>query len=180
MAVQVSFRIVGLFCYFENLQLDTVNPDSKVKDVIKSQVSGFDYTPISLGGKEIVDTMSYDFTNSSTTPYNTSGRPMDGFRDLSNVIADTSLVWQYYRSVTGTINGLVCELKLFTEGQPSYATTDLNSNYSFFGTIPEGFEVHTYNLTWRLVQIQMSPERQAKFLAAKAKVMEAKALAMQS
>lgn len=171
MSLQVSFRVVGLYCYFENLQLPNVTAQSTVQEVmnaVQDVESDFSYKSVNMGGKEIVDTMSYDFTSSSKTPYNTSGRPADGPRDLSNQIGDTSLVWQYYRSVTGSIDGSVCEIKLLSQGQPSFATTPLDYNDSFFGSLPANFQISTYNLTWRLVQIQMSPEKQANFMLAKA------------
>ena len=172
MSLQVSFRVVGVYCYFENIRPTGVTASSSVKEVmdaISAEKPDFKYTPITLpSGKELVDTMSYDFTDTSTTPYSSSGRPQNGFRDLSNDIGATSLVWQYYRSVTGTIDGTVCEIKLFNQGQPSFATTALDNNYSRFGSIPPNFQVSTYNLTWRLVKIQMSPEKQAAFMLAKA------------
>lgn len=172
MSLQVSFRVVGLYCYFQNLNLENVSPGSTVQEVmdaIKAVEPSFDYSAVNLGEKSIVDTISYDFGSSSTTPFNSSGRPQDGPRDLSNTIADTSVVWQYYRSVTGSINGSVCELKLFSQGQPSFAIQPLDSNDEFFGRIPEGFNLSTYNLTWRLVTIQMAAENQAKFIAARSK-----------
>lgn len=66
------------------------------------------------------------------------------------------------------------EIKLLSRGQPSYAIQKLNFNDSFFGALPTGFEISTYNLTWRLVQIQMSPENQAKFMIAKANLLSSK------
>lgn len=171
MALQVSFRVVGVYCYFENLQLPSVNPGNSVKEVMDAIAAAqpdFSYTPVTLGsGKELVDTMAYTYGPGSKKPYNSS-QPADGFRDLENTIASKSVVWQYYRSVTGTIDGNVVELKLFSQGQPSYAVTPLNYNDAFFGSIPPNFKLNTYNLTWRLVTIQMSPERQADFMLAKA------------
>ncbi|MFC4632593.1 hypothetical protein ACFO3O_01665 [Dokdonia ponticola] len=171
MSLQVSFRVVGLYCYFENLQLSNVSPQSTVQEVmnaVQGAESAFSYKSVDMGGKEIVDTMSYDFTSNSRTPYNSSGTPAQGSRDLSNKMGDTSLVWQYYRSVTGSIDGSVCEIKLLSQGQPSFATTPLDYNDSFFGSLPANFQISTYNLTWRLVEIQMSPEKQAAFMLAKA------------
>lgn len=171
MVLQVSFRTVGLYCYLENLQLEGISSDSTVLDVMKQvraqePAFNFHYGP-TTSGKEIVDSLSYDFTDSSTTPFNASGRPANGNRELSNQISSLGLVWQYYRSVTGTIDGTVCEIKFLQRGQPSFATTPLNYYDPYFGAIPEGFEIHTYNLTWRLVQIELNPENQAKFAAAR-------------
>lgn len=172
MSIQVSFRVVGVYCYFENIQPAGVTASSSVKDVmnaISQAKPNFTYTSMTLpSGKELVHTMSYDFTADSKTPYSTSGRPDNGERDLPKINDDGSLVWQYYRSVTGTIDGTVCEIKLFNDGQPSYATTPLNNNFSRFGSIPSNFKVSTYNLTWRLVKLQMSPDKQADFMVARA------------
>lgn len=173
MALQVSFRVVGLYCYFENLNLSTVSPTSTVKEVmdaIKQEKPGFDYQTIKVENsqKEIVSELIYDFNNSSTQPYNTTARPQDGRRELSISLTPSApaAVWQYYRSITGTLNGSTCELKLFNKDQPSFADLALNSNYDYFGSLPEGFQIRTYNLTWRLVTIQMTPEKQAEFMLA--------------
>lgn len=173
--MKVSFRVVGLFCYFENLELTSTPSDTiqTVMDEIKTLKPAFTYTAIDLGHKLIVDKMGYDFTNGSTVPYNSSyrgsGTEPIGFRDLENNYNKTSLVWQYYRSVTGVFQGqsTPCEIKLINEGQPSFSVTPLNAYSSNFGAVPANFDIHTYNLTWRLVQIQMSAERQAKFMAAR-------------
>lgn len=174
MALQVSFRVVGLYCYFQNMQLNGVTPTSTIQEVMNAITkanSAFQYTSINSSGKEIVNSMSYDFGPNSTVPFNASGTPKNGFRDLQISIGNTSLIWQSYRSVTGSINGSVCEIKLITKGQPSFATTALNYYDPFFGQVPEGFNISTYNLTWRMVQIQMSPENQAKYMMALANSM---------
>jgi hypothetical protein len=174
MSVQVSFRVVGLYCYFENLQLQGVDPTSTVQqvmDAIAQQQPAFAYKSFDSSGKQIVNELSYQFGDNSQQPYNTLSRPSNGPRDLSISFGPTSLIWQYYRSVTGTINGSVCEIKLITQGQPSFADTALNTYDPRFMSIPEGFVIQTYNLTWRLVQIQMAPETQAKFMKAMAESM---------
>jgi hypothetical protein len=171
MSLQISFRVVGIFCYFENLQLENLSPTSTVKEVmlaISQAKSDFSFKAgPTNSGKEIVDTLGYAFSDLSTTPYNTSRRPANGFRDMSVQLGNTSLVWQYYRSVTGTIDGATCEIKLITNGQPSFALLQLNDFDPFFGSIPSNFKIDTYNLTWRLVQIQLAPESVASFANAK-------------
>lgn len=177
MSLQVSFRVVGLYCYFENLHLPSVHPTStiqQVMDALKIAEPTFNYSAINMDGKEIVNNMSYNFGPNSKTPYNSSRRPDDGPRDLSNHIGDTSLVWQYYRSVTGIFNRTVCEIKCLSQGQPSFSTTALNYYDPFFGAIPPEFNISTYNLTWRLIQVRMSPEKQAKFMLAQAKALQEK------
>ena len=176
--LQVSFRVVGLYCYFENLQVPNVSAASTVKqvmDAITGIESAFSYKSVILpNGKEVVETMSYDFSSSSTVPYNSSPNPPIGPRDLSMVLSNnTSLIWQYYRSVTGSIDGTVCEIKLISDSQESFATRSLNAFDSRFGGIPANFQISTYNLTWRLVELQLSPEKAANFMLAKANAIKA-------
>ena len=178
MSLQVSFRVVGLYCYFQNLIVPNVTAASTVKSVMDQIVllqPSFGYQSIVLpdNNKEIVDEMSYTFGPNSTQPFNTS-QPVPGPRSLVGVIGPTSLVWQYYRSVTGSIDGTVCEIKLIDDGQESFATQPMNAYDPRFGAVPPSFQISTYNLTWRLVQIQMSPENQAKFLQAKANAIKAR------
>ena len=177
MSVQVSFRIVGLYCYAENVMLPDNDPGDTIESIMDALKTYVPYGYVSgtlPNGKEIVDTLSFSYVGDQPplkVPYNAKN-PTAGFRDLSNNIGPTSLVWQFYRSVTGKIDGEIVEIKLLQKGQPSFTDQVLNFNDPFFGSIPDSFEPSTYNLTWRLVQIQMSPESQAKFIAAKAKALE--------
>lgn len=177
MSLQVSFRVVGLYCYFQNLILPNVTSTSTVKavmDQIALLQPAFGYQSIVLpNGKEIVDEMSYTFGPGSTQPFNAS-QPQPGARSLVGTIGPTSLVWQYYRSVTGSIDGTVCEIKLIDDGQVSFADQPINTYEPRFGAVPPNFDISTYNLTWRLVQIQMSPENQAKFMEAKVNALKAR------
>ena len=178
MSIQVSFRIVGLYCYAENVLLPNSSPSDTVESImtaLKEQIP-YDFVSGALpNGKVIVDTLSFTYPDNLTPPLKepfNSKNATEGFRDLSNNIGPTSLVWQYYRSVTGKIDGEVVEIKLLQRHQPSFTEQSLDFNDPFFGNIPASFEPSTYNLTWRLVQIQMSPESQAKFIAAKAEALK--------
>ncbi len=175
----VSFRVVGIYCYFENLALQGVTPNSTVKDVmlaIKATPEGsfFNFESGAMpSGKEVVNKISYEFNDGSRTPYNTSARPANGYRDLENKLdAMPYLVWQYYRSVTGTIDNSVVEIKLISKGQPSFADQPLNYFDPYFGSIPASFVPSTYNLTWRLVQLQLSPEKVEKFQVAQQNIVK--------
>ena len=159
MSVTVSFRVVGLYCYFENLVLPNCTPSSTVQqimDAIAAAQPAFSYG----AGNEVTE-MAYTFSDSSTQPYNTLSRPKNGYRSESESIGSVANVWQYYRSVTGSINGTVCEIKIISPGQPKFNETALNQNL----VVPAGFNISTYNLTWRLVRLQLTPEAQAKRLA---------------
>ncbi|MEM8711460.1 MAG: hypothetical protein AAGG01_10945 [Planctomycetota bacterium] len=165
MPVNVSFRVVGLYCYFENLKLETVSPTSTVKEVMDAiaiERPDFSYRSMTLpNGKELVKGMSYVYNPSSTRPYNSS-LPKPGPRSEDIVLGPISLVWQYYRSVTvSDSDGKSFEVKTITPGyaQPSYAVTPLNQN----ACIPSGTEVGAYNLTWRLLKIEMQPENMKNY-----------------
>lgn len=177
MSLNVTFRVVGVYCYFENLTVEGVDANSTVAEVmaaVRRERPAFNFfagtSPIS--GNEIVDTIEYDYSNDSMRPPNTSAPPADGFRDLSNQLGGSgpSLIWQYYRSVTGSIGGTgdPYEIKLITPGQPSFATTAISQDLS----VPSNFDIGAFNLTWRILQLQLDPERQAAFQAAKLEAMQ--------
>lgn len=169
MSVNVSFRVVGLYCYFENLELTTVDASATVEeimDAIAVERSDFQYTSMTLpNGKKLVNKMSYVFGSQSTRPYN-SGVPVPGPRSEETVLGPISLVWQYYRSVTVGNGGTPFEVKTITPGfgQPSYTETPLDQN----AIVPPGYEVGAYNLTWRLVKIELTPENMQNYMKGKA------------
>jgi len=170
MSVRVNFRVVGVFLYFPDLLLHDVNEDSTVQEIleaIKKVHPEFNYKQ----GGGYVHEISYLYSDRSTEPLNTSAPPSDGLRSLQSHTdkgAPVVLVWQYYRSVKGTINGTEVDIVLNRnkdrKGQESFTERKLNASDS---RLPEGFNVISYNLTWRLIQIDMSPENQAKFEYAK-------------
>ncbi len=173
MSVKVNFRVVGLYCSLPNITLHGVTSQSTIKeimDAIKAHDPSFDYGHVvSNNNKIIVDHISYNFLNGqSDKPYNSSPVIENGSRVLNNQLHNSPVsIWQYYRSITGTINGARCELKLFSVSQPSFSITKLDDNDNSLGTIPEGFVIESYNLTWRLVKIEMHPN-QLKNLQTKA------------
>ncbi|MEM6455156.1 MAG: hypothetical protein AAF772_08690 [Acidobacteriota bacterium] len=181
MTLNVNFRAVGVYCQLDDLVLDGVDVHSTVKDVmdvIVAQGLDFGYTSVVVKDKttqeekEIVDTVAYSFSNASKRPDNASMRPHNGYRDLSNQLCGThpSLVWQYYRSILGTFegSGKTFEIRLPTKGQPSFATTGVTQGF----TAPPGFTLTAVKLTWRILQLQIAPERQLNFMAARMKVLE--------
>ncbi|MDG5495130.1 hypothetical protein [Niveispirillum sp. BGYR6] len=157
--LKITFRVVGLYCYLPVLYLDDVTPSSTVKEVMDSIAKK--YPAFSYEGGTDVHTISYDYTNNSVRPPNTMKTPDDGPRDLSESLGKTSLVWQYYRSVTVPINGTNFEIKIISPGQPPFAQQPLNADL----ILPPGSSSDIcYNLTWRLVQIQVAPEALKKRL----------------
>ena len=169
MALTVNFRVVGVFCYLPNLSFPQLSPQSTVKEVmdaIAAQNSDFKYD---AGGTPLkVDRIQYTFGPTSIKPPNSRlfhpGDPrQNGTRDIETNLGNTALVLQYYRSVSGLVDGVPVELVLPTVGQPSFEITALNAGF----TPPPSFQPVAYNLTWRLVQIQISDETRTKFLSAK-------------
>lgn len=161
MTTKVTFRVVGIYCYFPYLDLPVEPTDTvkKVMDAIVSVQPAFNYTD--KGGT--VDTMSYTFSDGSTRPFNTFGRPDNGPRDEQEVLGSSqALGWQYYRSISGKFPGddTLYEIKIAnpTFSQPKYSQTALNVGMQ----VPSGFTIFNYNLTWRLLRLQLSPEAATK------------------
>lgn len=169
MSVNVTFRVVGLYCYIPNQDLTTVDPSSTVEsvmDAVAAQNPNFSYESMMLPAnqKKLVDKISYTFDENSEQPPN-SGVPKPGFRSEEIVLGPISLVWQYYRTVTVDLGGNIFEIKTNTPGQRSYADVALNEDVA----VPDGANILSYNLTWRLVKIEMSPENMKNYMEAKAK-----------
>ena len=166
MTTRVTFRVVGIYCYFPDLDLPVEPTDTvqKVMDAIKIVRPAFNYAY--KGGT--VDMMSYDFSDASTIPPNVYGapanRPKSGPRDEEELVGSSqALAWQYYRSVSGTFGDdkSLYEIKIVndTPTQPKFSETALN-----FGQQkgPANFTIVRYNLTWRLLKLQLSAEGAAK------------------
>jgi len=151
----VTFRAVGIYCYFPNLQVP-VTPDKTVKEVqdviamMKPELSIIE----APDGTNLIG-FGYDYTSGSVTPPN-SNMASNGRRELNEhiVIQGVSTVWQYYRSAVYELEGQQIEVRAVTPGQPPYYETRLNEGIP---TIPGG-EIKSYNLTWRLVSIELTPE----------------------
>ena len=165
MTTKVTFRVVGIYCYFPYLDLPVEPTDTvqQVMDAIKKVQPAFNYTDV----RGTVDTMSYTFSDGSTVPFNTYGgpdkRPDNGPRDEQEVLGSSqALAWQYYRSISGKFPGdnTLYEIKIAnpTFTQPKYSQTALNWGEQ----VPSGFSIFNYNLTWRLLKLQISAEGSAK------------------
>lgn len=163
MALTVNFRVVGVFCYLPNLSFPNLSPKSTVKEVMDEiMATNHDFTYHAGDTKPVVDRIQYRFGSGSVVPPN-SLRSKPGTRDIETAIGPTSMVLQFYRTVTGKIDGVPVELFITPKGQPSYAVTALDADL----VAPPSFRPEAYNLTWRLVQIQLDDESRTKFLTAK-------------
>jgi hypothetical protein len=162
MTTKVTFRVVGIYCYFPYLDLP-VEPGHTVKEVMDAIVQAqpaFSY----FDPNGNVVTMSYNYSEASTRPLNTvNPGPANGPRDEQEVVGSSqALAWQYYRSVSGKFPGddTLYEIKIAnpTFTQPPYNQTPLNAGIQ----VPSGFSIFNFNLTWRLLRLQLSPEAAAK------------------
>ena len=78
-----------------------------------------------------------------------------------------STVWQYYRNVSFSINGQLnpaqnpYNIITVSPGQHSFATTPLNQDVYFPPGESES-SIGAFNLTWRMVSIELTPEAAAK------------------
>ncbi|NET00840.1 MAG: hypothetical protein F6K61_09755 [Sphaerospermopsis sp. SIO1G1] len=154
MTIPVTFRVVGIYCYFQTLQVP-VEPTATVKEVMEAiQNMGLRFSFETNSTGSFVNKLSYDYQSNgnhpSKRPSNTSRQNLDGSHSIEESgNGNVSTVWQYYRSTTVKIGGSPFEIKTITPGQPSFATTSLNKDVN----IPSGSSIQAYNLTWRLVSI---------------------------
>ncbi len=164
MSFKLNFRVVGLYLEFRGLT-DLKDPDTgvlleptakidKVMTAIVTQNPSFAFaagpTP---SGKNIVSSMSYEYSGGSTRPENSSGTPPFGPRELKNSLeVDVSRVWQFYRGANVEISGKQVEIEFPTIGQPSFTEASLTDGYDL-GVVPI-----SYILTWRLVTINQLPD----------------------
>jgi len=168
MPITVTFRGVGLYCLVENRTFENLDNTSTIEEIMQAFVAenvGLEYksAPLPGSGKEIVDTISYTFDQNSTQPPN-AAVPSEGFRSEANVLDQKiSTVWQYYRSVKGTTAEGRFEYKFQTVGQPSFATTSFDDASAF----PASATDLEYIITWRLVRIELAPEKLVQFMRAK-------------
>ncbi|MEL6477451.1 MAG: hypothetical protein AAFR17_08995 [Pseudomonadota bacterium] len=152
----LTFRAVGLYCYFEDLEIDG-DPTQTVKEVmdkVKALQPAFDY--VQAPGKAIIQSMSYDFSDSSNGPPN--AMPKDkigrGMRNEASQLGDIARIWQYYREVVVEKDGEEYPIRIRSKGQPPFSMQPLNKDEK----VPPGFAIKRYNLVWRLVRLELTPE----------------------
>jgi hypothetical protein len=165
MSLKLNFRVVGLYLEFDGLEFADLEPTSTVEQIMKklNRNRGFTFLPGTLrpgqpDKKEIVVSMTYDYTPESTKPGNSSAIPVSGSRTLRNrftTSSDVNRVWQYYRGAKVKIGEKEVDIEFPTSGQPSFATLALNAG----NPLPADMPIISYSLTWRLVTIDKLPEQ---------------------
>ena len=168
MAITVNFRVVGIYCYFPNMELD-LDPDAKIKDVHDAIVE-MDPKPhngifeIMYDGLNLTG-FKYKYTNESILPPDATDYRAEGDDDNIRTLSETgdreeTRVWQYYVSAimekAGSDRIIIARDPKQRDPQPSYATTPLNKGLPTQVLEECGFQVSAYNLTWRLLTINLN------------------------
>jgi len=167
MTLNLTFRAVGLYAFFPSISLDGLSEESTIEDILRALSGTFSTFEYGFGptqaGKQIVTSISYDYSTASEQPPNVSGPPVAGPRIIKTSIGAVSQVWQYYRSAIVTIDGTDFEIRNRTVGQPSFADTTISQGFH----LPTGATLKEYKLVFRNVTIDLSPEKEADYLTAK-------------
>jgi len=181
---KVSFRVVGTYCYYQAIDLGELyglTPANTVRDILDKFVEytngqfSYSYGPIDNG--HIVTNMAYDFEKNSKVPYNTQytntgNTPDFGQRAVNQQINQTvidgaggpfSTIWQYKRTVTGVVGEVSCEIEINSaDKQTPFDQRTFEDQLE----LPEGFSIESFNLTWRMMAVNLNAEKEAQFKAA--------------
>ena len=178
MTIHVNFRVVGIYCYFPKMELD-VNPDAYIKDVHDAIVAK-EPKP-HKGIFQIMDDglqltgFKYEYTDESQLPPDATQSIAESDEDRIRTLEETATyapgddpgtadpremrVWQYYVSAImekGSNRIIIARDPDLSGFQPSYATTPLNKGLPTQVLKDCGFHVTAYNLTWRLLTINLN------------------------
>ena len=176
MTITVNFRVVGIYCYFPNMKLD-LEPSATIKDV-HEKIVGMNPKPhngifeIMYDGLDLTG-FKYKYTNESILPPDATESRAEGDDDNIRTLKETATyalgddpdkpremrVWQYYVSAImkkGSNRIIIARDPEQRDPQPSYATTRLNAGLPTQVLEECGFHVTAYNLTWRLLTINLN------------------------
>ena len=166
--ITVNFRVVGIYCYFPNMELD-LDPDAKIKDVHDAIVE-MDPKPhngifeIMYDGLNLTG-FKYKYTNESILPPDATDYRAEGDDDNIRTLKETgdgeeTRVWQYYVSAimekAGSDRIIIARDPKQRGKQPSHVNTPLDQGLPTQVLRDYGFHVTAYNLTWRLVTINLN------------------------
>lgn len=161
-----TFRAVGIYCFLPNQEFSAygISETSTVQQImnaIQAKNQQFSYDNIEIKpGKNIVDEIEFDFKQGDKVGPNASNPfPNPGEYEIDGTVLSTpgadSVVWQFYRNVVATDGaGNSFTFVVPQPGQPSYTTVKLNDGVA----VPDGFTITDYQLIWRAVNIQLSPD----------------------
>ena len=180
--VIVNFRVVGIYCYIPGYTLGDLGVASgdniqTVQNAVKSKYNGENGLTEETDGLNIIEDtnqynvltgFAYTFRQDSQQPFDASPGIKPGRRELrERNDGATELVWQYYVSANlelGSNKIIVArdprprnepsndgEIKI----QPKYNKTPLNQDLP---TDLGDYELKAYNIIWRLLTIDISPE----------------------
>lgn len=188
MAITVNFRVVGIYCYFPNMQLN-LQPSAYIKDVHKEIVEMspkphngiFEILYENDANSEDLTGFKYEYTNDSIEPIDATDYRAEGDDDNIRTLKETATyapeedpetakpremrVWQYYVSAImekaesnreGSNRIIIARDPVLKGRQPSHVNTALNKGLPTQVLQECGFHVTAYNLTWRLVTINLN------------------------
>ena len=181
--ITVNFRVVGIYCYFPNMKLD-LEPSATIKDV-HEKIVGMNPKPHNGIFEIMYDNVNpknltgfrYEYTNESEKPDDATPSRIQSDEDLIRTLSETVTyapgddpenadpremrVWQYYVSAimenAGSDRIIIARDPVLKGHQPSHATTPLNMGLPT-QVLEEDYDFHVtaYNLTWRLVTINLN------------------------
>lgn len=181
MAITVNFRVVGIYCYFPNMQLN-LEPSAYIKDVHKEIVEMspkphngiFEILYENYANSEDLTGFKYEYTNDSIEPSDATDYRAEGDDDNIRTLKETATyalgddpdkpremrVWQYYVSAimekAGSDPIIIARDPVLKGKQPSHVNTPLNKGLPTQVLEEYDFRVTAYNLTWRLVTINLN------------------------
>ena len=170
--ITVNFRVVGIYCYFPNMKLD-LEPSATIKDVHEKIVGMnpkphngiFEILYENDANSEDLTGFKYEYTNDSIEPIDATDYRAEGDDDNIRTLKETgdgeeTRVWQYYVSAimekAGSDRIIIARDPVLKGKQPSHVNTALNKGLPTQVLQECGFHVTAYNLTWRLVTINLN------------------------
>ncbi|MEO1808080.1 MAG: hypothetical protein AAFU33_24930 [Bacteroidota bacterium] len=170
-SLRLTFRVVGVYCYFKDLTLDFAQPLNQVtvKDIMDAIVKkeggefNFTYKFTEIGDKKLVKKICYEFVDRASEVPPNSKKASPGTRCITNTQLDkleydemgeaTAAKWQFYRF---KVNADGSRVRLRTEGQPSFATTIFDADPATEKLLAKS--AVSYELIWRSIQIKVKPD----------------------
>ncbi|MEO0582132.1 MAG: hypothetical protein AAF135_07920 [Bacteroidota bacterium] len=170
-SLRLTFRVVGVYCYYKDLTLDFAQPLNQVtvKDIMDAIVNkdggkfNFTYDFAEVSSKKLVKKICYEFVDRASEVPPNSKFSSPGTRCITNTELEkleydeigeaTAAKWQFYRF---KVNSDGSRVRLRTKGQPSFATTIFDADPATEAKLAA--DQVSYELIWRSVQIKVKPD----------------------